>query len=40
MTARRSPLFTLKSGQTGLEIYTKQREAALQSAHVMNFRLS
>ena len=27
MTANRSPLFTLKSGQTGLEIYTTQRDA-------------
>lgn len=30
MTARHSPLFTLESGQTGLRIYTSQRDAALE----------
>ena len=30
MTARHSPLFTLESGQSGLSIYTSQRDAALQ----------
>jgi hypothetical protein len=29
MTARHSPLFTLESGQSGLGIYTSQRDAAL-----------
>jgi transposase len=28
MTARHSPLFTLESGQSGLGIYTSQRDAA------------
>ena len=28
MTARHSPLFTLESGQSGLRIYTSQRDAA------------
>jgi hypothetical protein len=28
MTARHSPLFTLRSGQSGLGIYTSQRDAA------------
>jgi hypothetical protein len=36
MTARHSPLFTLRSGQSGLGIYTSQRDAALTSAHVEN----
>jgi hypothetical protein len=28
MTARHSPLFTLRSGQSGLRIYTSERDAA------------
>ena len=28
MTARHSPLFTLRSGQSGLGIYTTERDAA------------
>jgi len=29
MTARHSPLFTLESGQSGLGIYTSQRDVAV-----------
>ena len=33
MTARHSPLLTLESGQSGLRIYTSQRDAAPQGIH-------
>jgi hypothetical protein len=37
MTARHSPLFTLRSGQSGLGIYTSGRDAACRNRQILPF---